>query len=316
MFRIYDGRKAFWQWDLGQKLVVNFDCDEVHFSNGASANALVTKVYEQDGKKLVDVPNVLLQSAKSIKVYAYVVDGDDQHTEVKKVFPVLERTKPEDYVYTPDEVKTWDNLKDEIGDLADLETEAKDNLVAAVNEAAKSGGGDEEEYELVFQETVASDIITYTRDKDKDGTPFSLTDAVVIVFTPPFAESTNRVGRALGCVPNTSWGHYILINISSSTPATTDSSIVGRYDVVYVKVINGYQTVKEYYSSQGDNTNLFSVMQRVTTAGKSGFYFANDKNKIMEIESPQGNITCVKLVSYATAIPAGSIIACYKRKGT
>lgn len=243
-------------------------------------------------------------------------------------------------------------VEEVIGNLADLTTTAKENLVEAINEVkassgslgltsasvgqtikvkavdengkptawetaeAAGGGGDEEEYELVFQETVASDIINYTRDKDKDGTPFSLTDAVVIVFTPPFAESTNRVGRALGCVPNTSWGHYTLISISSSTPATTDSSIVGRYDVVYVKAINGYQTVKEYYSSQGDNTNLFSVMQRVTTTGKAGFYFTSDKNKIMEIGSPQGNITCVKLVSYATAIPAGSIIACYKRKGT
>ena len=56
-------------------------------------------------------------------------------------FPVFARPKPSDYVYTPTEHAGFDRLRSEIGDLADLTTEAKDTLVAAINEAARTGGG-------------------------------------------------------------------------------------------------------------------------------------------------------------------------------
>lgn len=176
-----------------------------------------------------------------------------------------------------------------------------------------SGGGEQEEYELVFQETVASDVMIYTRDKDKDGNPFSLTDAVVIIFTKPFAESTNEVGRGLGFLPTTTWGVNKVCGISDSLPAGTTS--VGRYDVIHAKVINGYQVVKENYRSQ-NTTNVFGNLMPQTGAALTGFYFYTDENRIMEIGSPQGNMTCVKIVSYSDAIAAGSIITLYKRKGT
>jgi hypothetical protein len=43
-------------------------------------------------------------------------------------------------VFTPVDQKTLDDLQKQIGDIADLTTEAKENLVAAINEAAASGG--------------------------------------------------------------------------------------------------------------------------------------------------------------------------------
>ena len=56
-------------------------------------------------------------------------------------FAVHKRARPSDYVYTPTDQMTLQTIQRQIGDLADLTTEAKENLVAAINEAARTGGG-------------------------------------------------------------------------------------------------------------------------------------------------------------------------------
>lgn len=137
MFAIANGRKALWQWDLNQQLTVAGSCTEVHYLDKGSPSTLTVAV--KDGK--ADIPNVLLQRPGRLVVYAYIVDAQDHHTKVCETFGVTPRPKPDDYVYTETEVKTWSDLQSQIGDLADLATEEKDNLVAAINEAARSGGG-------------------------------------------------------------------------------------------------------------------------------------------------------------------------------
>lgn len=108
MFKIYNDRDRLWQWDTGQRLIVSdkIPCSEVHFCNGTTDCSLTCKMYEEDGLRLVDVPNILLQEAKTIKVFAYVCDNDDHHTEITKYFFVTARPKPADYVYTETEVVT------------------------------------------------------------------------------------------------------------------------------------------------------------------------------------------------------------------
>lgn len=172
------------------------------------------------------------------------------------------------------------------------------------------------DYELVFQETVAEDAIMYSRDTDKDGNPFSLTDVMVIIFTKPFAESTNSNGRGLGFLPTSRWGKdCVSCNIGSSISSANTNS-VGRYNVVFVKVVNGYQVVTRAYESQ-NTTNVFGVLVRQTKAGNEMFEFHNDATKLMQIASPQGNITCVKIVGYTNPlVSAGTIVALYKKKGT
>lgn len=170
------------------------------------------------------------------------------------------------------------------------------------------------DYELVFQETVAEDAYMYSIDTDKDGNPFSLTDVMVIIFTKPFAESTNSAGRGLGFLPTSRWGNDVVLNISNSIESGGNE--VGFYDVAYVKVINGYQICDRYYRSH-NATNVFGTMQERTGAGETGVQFHNDATKIMEISRPQGNITCVKIVGYTNpVVSAGTIIALYKKKGT
>lgn len=137
MFAIANERKSLWQWDLNQKLTVAGDCTEVHYLDRGAPSTLTVAV--KDGK--ANIPNILLQKAGRLVVYAYIIDAQDHHTKVCETFGIASRPKPAEYVYTETEVKTWSDLQSQIGDLADLATDEKGNLVAAINEAAQSGGG-------------------------------------------------------------------------------------------------------------------------------------------------------------------------------
>lgn len=172
------------------------------------------------------------------------------------------------------------------------------------------------DYELVFQETVAEDVGAYSRDTDKDGNPFSLTDVMVIIFTKPFAESTNSAGRALGFLPTSRWGHDTVTCDIGSSISSANTNFVGRYNVVFVKVVNGYQVVTRAYKSQNES-NVFGILWRQTAANNEMFGFHTDANKLMQLNTPQGNITCVKIVGYTNPlVSAGTIVALYKKKGT
>lgn len=114
MFKIYDGRDTFYQWDLDRKLIVYDETiKEVHFCNRADDNSLVCEVYKDGDLNLVNVPNILLQDNWRINVYAY----DKTYTKHSQRFDVKSRTKPADYVYTETEVKKWDDLAERISAL-------------------------------------------------------------------------------------------------------------------------------------------------------------------------------------------------------
>jgi hypothetical protein len=108
MFQILDGRNSFFQWDKNQKLIVaDAAINEVHFCNKTDDCSLVCEVYELDGQRVVDVPNILFQKDWTIRAYAYQVDK----TLVEQRFKVITRSKPSDYIYTETEVKNYEELE-------------------------------------------------------------------------------------------------------------------------------------------------------------------------------------------------------------
>ena len=114
MFKIYDGRKEFYQWDLDRKLIVeDKTISEVHFCNRMGAVSVIRYVYEVNGLYLVDVPNLLLQDSFRMNVYGY----DKNYTKHSKNFNIVARTRPENYVFTDDEIATWDELDERINNI-------------------------------------------------------------------------------------------------------------------------------------------------------------------------------------------------------
>ena len=107
MFKIYDGRESFYQWDIDRKLIVDDPTiTQVHFCNRTEDCSLVCETYVEDGLTVVNVPNALLQTAWRIRAYAY----DSFYTKFEKWFEVNARTKPTDYVYTETETVNYNTL--------------------------------------------------------------------------------------------------------------------------------------------------------------------------------------------------------------
>lgn len=122
------------QWDLNRKVIVTGyeGGAEVHFASpGDDHGAYVVELIDGEA----EIPNILLTMAGTINVYVYPAD----RTVFATALWVMAREKPDDYVYTEAEVLDWRRLDEKIGDLATLTTTAKENLVAAINEAATKG---------------------------------------------------------------------------------------------------------------------------------------------------------------------------------
>ena len=144
---IADGRGALWQWDTGRRVKIT-DGDgvkQVHYQNKCFGRSVDVEVGD-DGTAII--PDELLQDWHPLTAYAYVTDDAGGYTKVQVDFAVHKRARPSDYVYTPTEHAGFDRLRAEIGDLGDLQTDAKDTLVAAINEAAASGGADLNQFEI------------------------------------------------------------------------------------------------------------------------------------------------------------------------
>lgn len=133
MLTLNDGRSELWQWDTGRTLTVDADCSQVHFSNKVFGRSIDVAVVGG----VANIPDILLQTDKDLIAWAFVGTAENGYTKISKTFTVNRRNKPADYVFTPTDQITLQTIQSQIGDLAGLTTEAKNNLVAAINEAAK-----------------------------------------------------------------------------------------------------------------------------------------------------------------------------------
>ena len=106
MLTLNDGRSEIWQWDTGRTLDVDADCSQVHFSNKVFGRSIDVDVV--DGAAII--PDVLLQTDKDLNVWAFVGTAENGYTKISKTFKVNRRNKPADYVFTPTEQTTIDEI--------------------------------------------------------------------------------------------------------------------------------------------------------------------------------------------------------------
>jgi hypothetical protein len=107
IFKIFDGRTSFWQWDTKQKLIVLDErITEVRFSNRDMEHSKRRPVYtDKDGVRICNVPDLLLQLPKNLIAYACIKNDDGTSSTVKAVkFAVNRQPIPSDYVCEQDVV--------------------------------------------------------------------------------------------------------------------------------------------------------------------------------------------------------------------
>ena len=107
IFKIYDGRTNFWQWDTKQKLIVLDDrVTEVRFSNRNMEHSKRRPVYrDNDGVRICNVPDTLLQLPKNLVAYACMKDEEGAISTLKAVkFAVNQQPIPSNYICEQDSV--------------------------------------------------------------------------------------------------------------------------------------------------------------------------------------------------------------------
>lgn len=149
IFKIYDGRTNFWQWDTKQKLIVLDDrITEVRFSNRNMEHSKRRPVYtDKDGQRICNVPDLLLQLPKNLIAYACIKNEDGTCSTVKAVkFAVFRQPIPSDYICEQDAVIENILLRLELLEslIKDVENGSKEftkftNMVEAAQWALESG---------------------------------------------------------------------------------------------------------------------------------------------------------------------------------
>ena len=93
-----------YQWDTGREVkITTAGATEAHFAVADSQRALVAPI--EDG--VAAVPASLLTVGRTLAVWA----SDGRETLERAVFRVFPRARPDDYIYTDDEVKTWADVE-------------------------------------------------------------------------------------------------------------------------------------------------------------------------------------------------------------
>lgn len=105
-----DGRSELWQWDTGRKLTVDADCSQVHFSNKVFGRSIDVDVI--DG--VATIPDILLQTDKDLNVWAFAGTSENGYTKISKTFKVNRRNKPADYVFTPPDQTSIEEIKEKL----------------------------------------------------------------------------------------------------------------------------------------------------------------------------------------------------------
>lgn len=149
IFKIHDGRTNFWQWDTKQKLIVLDDrITEVRFSNRNMEHSKRRIVYtDNDGIRVCNVPDLLLQLPKNLIAYACIKRDDGSISTIKSVkFAVARQPIPSDYICEQDAIveailNRLEMLEDLIKDIETGAQELKkfDNMVDAANWAKEDG---------------------------------------------------------------------------------------------------------------------------------------------------------------------------------
>ena len=98
-----------WDGDITATITEPEDVKEVHFRWGSRAVSLAVT------DQTVKIPVELMQLPQDIVCWAYTPD----HTMDMAKIPLYQRAKPDDYAYTPTEIKTWESLDERIKALED-----------------------------------------------------------------------------------------------------------------------------------------------------------------------------------------------------
>lgn len=301
---IADGRGALWQWDTGRRVKITDGADvkQIHYQKRCFGRSVDVDV-EDDGTAII--PDELLQDYHTLTAYAYVTDDAGGYTKVQQDFAVYKRAKPAGYVYTPTDQMTLQTIQRQIGDLADLTTKEKENLVAAINEAAASCGAGS---------SVQSDWNQndYTQPDYVKNRPFYTGDPVETVLveesTVPFTENhgvyivelKSTFSATVGETYKVSWdgtvyectcvdfSDMIIIGNLSIMGAGSDTGepfLMSVYNGQEIVIFTADTSASHTFSISGIVTPIVKIPAKYIDKGASGYIVVHNSSTMTEEEA-------------------------------
>lgn len=266
MFTLEDGREQLYQWDIDRRIIVNDpNICEVHFCNRTSDCSLVVEV--KDG--FANIPNILLHDARPIRAYAYC---DDKYTLTETHFSVKARTKPEDYVYTETEVKSYEDLEARI--------------------------------EALEENPSGVDLSDYYTKAETDEAIYNSKDTYYLDFSKATNEAQPATAEMIEFVTRFKDGQNVCAHIKGIE--SSPNQVHGWQPVTVQKALNNYHftpnAINPYCVAEGLNTRYYTfTVKEDSTAGWS--YYIKDyesfaiattdyvDNAIANIDIPEGTST-------------------------
>lgn len=152
----------------------------IHFEYSHDFDGLAITAVFTDGKNTVNVVNpgseciipheVLTTVGATVKVGIYAVRGEELviPTVYATIGVVLRGANPNEGSSGSPTIPMWSQIQEIIGDLNDLETEAKNNLVAAINEAAQTGSSGDASLtdDDILECLIDTDMLSAVKDAD------------------------------------------------------------------------------------------------------------------------------------------------------
>ena len=152
----------------------------IHFEYSHDFDGLMITAVFTDGKNTVNVVNpgseciipheVLTTVGATVKVGIYATRGEELviPTVYATIGVVLRGANPNEGSSGSPTIPMWSQIQEIIGDLNDLETEAKNNLVAAINEAAQTGSGGDASMtdDDILECLIDTDMLSAVKDVD------------------------------------------------------------------------------------------------------------------------------------------------------
>ena len=160
MLTLNDGRSELWQWDTGRALTVDNDCSQVHFSNKVFGRSIDVDVV--DGAAII--PDILLQTDNDLNVWAFSGTAENGYTKISKTFKVNRRNKPADYVFTPPDQTSLEEIKEKIDYLESIQApvQSVNGKIGKVELTAKDVGAISQDDLANVQSTIAAKMDSYT----------------------------------------------------------------------------------------------------------------------------------------------------------
>lgn len=264
------------QWDTGRVAQVNTDADihEVHFTTKDMTYAYVVSTYEKDGAVYCEIPNIILQQKKSLICYEVTNTDNGEMTVAETTLDLHKRNKPQDYVYTEDELKNFDRLATliptKLSQLTD-DIGAGGAKITSVNGVLPDENGNVE----VQAGINSADVARIVKDEFAGGVGYTETQTYSITWDGDTTGKTS-VNVASGMV---------LYKVSDLTPELSDiqeMSITVSNGSVYDGIDGVYASEQGQYWICNGATVACILKAGVITNGmtfpESGIYFIKYEN--------------------------------------